>query len=353
MNISQTSTQINSKKKSTPSIKVVFLQRKPRKFGNFSVEFVFDSVRRNLPEDIEGLHHIVKYESIGFWNRLYITIEAAFNQADVNHVTGDVHFLTLFLKKRKTVLTFLDIIFMKNPSKLARMVLKFFWITLPVKKAAVIITISQATKDELLKHTSCDPDKIRVIYVPISNDFVQVPKPFNKEKPVILQLGCAPNKNIDRLIEAVKDIPCHLEIVGKLPEDLLQKLIDYHMSYHVSWNLSNAEIKQKYTQCDIVTLISTYEGFGMPIVEANATGRVAISANVFSMPEAAGDAAHLVDPYDIDAIRKGFLKIIEDDAYREDLIQKGLKNRERFTEEKIANDYCEQYREIASRQLKS
>lgn len=347
MNIKQTSTQIPSKFKINDKIKVVFLQRKPREFGNFSVEFVFDSIRKNLPKDIEVLHHIVKYESIGFWKRFYITIEAAFNQADVNHVTGDVHFLTLFLKKKKTVLTVLDLIFMKNPSRLARIILKLFWVTLPVKKAAVIITISQATKDELLKHSSCDPNKIKVIYVPISNDFVPVPKPFNKEKPVILQLGCAQNKNIDRLIEAIKDIPCHLEIVGKLPEDLLQKLIYYDMSYNISWNISDAEIKQKYAQCDIVTLISTYEGFGMPIVEANATGRVAISANIFSMPEAAGDAAHLVDPFDIEAIRLGFLKIIQDDEYREDLIQKGFKNRERFTEEKIANDYLEEYRKIA------
>lgn len=347
MNTAKNSEQELTNKNSNPNVKVVFLQRKPRKFGNFSVEFVFDSVRRNLPEDIEGIQHVVKYESIGLWKRLYITAEAAFYQADVNHVTGEVNFLTLFLKKKKTMLTFLDLIFMKNPSKLARTVLKLFWITLPIKRAGVIITISQATKDELLKFTSCDPDKIKVIYVPISNDFVPVPKKFNKEKPVILQLGCALNKNIDRLIEAIKDIPCHLEIVGNLSDDLKQKLKDYNISHNISWNLTDAEIKQKYAESDIVTLISTYEGFGMPIVEANATGRVAISANILSMPEAAGDAAHLVDPFDVEAMRQGFLKIIEDDEYREDLIKKGFKNRERFREEKIANDYCEEYRKIA------
>ncbi|SDD38731.1 Glycosyltransferase involved in cell wall bisynthesis [Algoriphagus faecimaris] len=325
---------------------VVFFQRRPRKFGNFSVEFIFDAVRRNLPSDLEGVYHPAKHESIGLWKRLYIMWEAAQSQGDVNHVTGDVHFLTLLLQKRKTVLTVLDVGFMKHPSKWARAFLKFFWITLPVKKAQLITTISQATKQELLKYTSFPAERVKVVYVPISDDFKPIPKPFNKEKPVILQLGVAFNKNIERLIEAIKDIPCHLEIVGKLPEPLLEKLQAYNISHQISWNLSNEEVRQKYAECDILSLISTYEGFGMPIVEANAVGRAVITANILSMPEVAGNAAHLVDPFNIESMKSGFLKIIDDDEYREQLIANGFINRRRFSINKITKEYIKIYKEI-------
>lgn len=325
---------------------VVFFQRKPRKYGSFSVEFVFNAVRENLPPNVNRKLQIAKYESIGLWKRLYIALASVFQQGDVNHIVGDNHFAAIFLRKQKTILTILDVVFMNHSSKLAKAVLKFFWITVPVKRAGLITTISQASKDELLKHTSCDPNKIKVVYVPISDKFIPVPKKFNKNKPVILQLGCLPHKNIDRLIEALKDIPCHLEIIGKLSEELTSKLVEYQISHRISWNISEDEVRQKYLQSDIITLISTYEGFGMPIVEANATGRVVITSNILSMPEVAANAAHLVDPYNVQDIRNGIMRIIEDDDYRDQLIQNGYENRERFTEKKIALDYYYQYKSV-------
>ena len=82
------------------------------------------------------------------------------------------------------------------------------------------------------------------------------------------------------------------------------------MSYKVYCNLSNEEIKKKYEDCDILTLVSTYEGFGMPIIEANRVGRPVITSNILSMPEVAGEAACLVNPFDIENIN--FLRIIND-----------------------------------------
>lgn len=328
--------------------KVVFFHRQPRKYGNFSVEFIYNSIRENLPQGFIGIKSTATYESQGIWKRLYIAIEAIFRQGDVNHITGDVHFLATFLKKKRTVLTVLDVGFMNHPSERARNILRFFWLTVPIRRSALVTTISQATKDEVLKFMQCDPEKIKVVHVPISDSYQPSPKPFNKAKPVILQLGCAPNKNIGRLIEALKPIPCHLEIVGKLAPELEERLKAYGMSYQISWNLSEEDIRQKYHDCDIVTLISTYEGFGMPIVEANATGRAVITGNILSMPEVAGDAAHLVDPLDVEQMRAGFEKLIHDEAYRERLIANGFANRKRFTLDKITNDYCSIYKLIAN-----
>ncbi len=325
------------------SLKIVFFYRKKRTFENFSIEKVFDLIQSHLPSQIQPIRYSVSHESSGFWKRLFITWEAFRNQGDINHVTGDINFITFLLKKRKTVLTIHDVGFMQHPNRIARWLLNWFWIILPVWRSQIVTVVSEATKQELLKYVNCKPDKIKVIYNPIDSSFKPLLKPFNKTRPTILQLGTAPNKNIERLLEALKGLPCHLEMVGKLKPSLKSKLEEYGISYTNSWELSNEEIREKYEACDIVTLISTYEGFGVPIVESNASGRVVITSNVLSMPEVAGNAAHLVNPFDIEDMRKGIVKVIGDDTYRERLIADGFENVKRFEVEKIVKEYCEVY----------
>ena len=84
----------------------------------------------------------------------------------------------------------------------------------------------------------------------------------------------------------------------------------------------------------------------MPIIEANIVGRPMITSNLLSMPEVAGDAALIVNPYNIDEIRNGILKIINDDKYRNGLIEKGFRNAERFTIKYIEKKYFELYNEL-------
>ena len=76
------------------------------------------------------------------------------------------------------------------------------------------------------------------------------------------------------------------------------------ISYTEQWGLSDQEILQHYRDCDMVVFASTYEGFGMPIIEGNATGRPVVTSNICSMPEVAGAAACLVDPFDCSSIRE-------------------------------------------------
>ena len=123
-------------------------------------------------------------------------------------------------------------------------------------------------------------------------------------------------------------------------------LKENQIDYNVSKNLTNEEVFEKYRNCDILSFVSTYEGFGMPIVEANAIGRVVVTSNLLSMPEVAGDAAHLVDPFDIGSIRQGIVKVIKDEHYRESLIRNGYQNRKRFDVNKIANQYVEIYQSL-------
>jgi glycosyltransferase involved in cell wall biosynthesis len=324
-------------------MKVVYFQRKPRLYGNYSVEIYFESIRKLLPDHIEPVTVISKYESNGFWKRLSDTFRASRLQGDINHVTGDVHFLTLLLNKKRTVLTVLDCGFMNNPSALKRWVLKIFWLTLPVRKAAWITVISEATKTELLRYVNYPLERIKVIPVFISPLFQPSPRVFNKEKPVILQVGTAFNKNLNRLIEALAGIPCQLVVVGKLTQENQELLQKHGIDYKNPSRLTDEQMAEQYINCDILTLISTYEGFGMPILEANAVERVVITSNILSMPEVAGDAACLTDPLDIAAIRNSLLKVINDDDYRNTLIANGRKNKKRFSAQSITNQFVELY----------
>lgn len=326
---------------------VIFFQRKPRSVGNYSVEFIFDDIRQRISNKIIATISYSTYESSGLFKRIYNCIEAFVKQQKVNHVTGDINYIGLLLHKRKTIHTILDCVFMTGAPGLKRSVLKLFWLTIPVRRSRFITAISAATKTEILRYTDCDPNKIVVIPVAISNRFVAREKPFNKTKPVILQIGTAHNKNIPRLIDALKGISCSLHIVGKQNEEYKQLLQNNNIDYLYQSGLSDAEMMDKYAEADIITLVSTYEGFGMPILEAQATGRVVITSNILSMPDVAGDGACLVDPEDIVAMRNGFVKIINDDKYRNDLINKGYSNIKRFDPEKIAYQYLELYKTIA------
>jgi len=326
-------------------MKVVFFQRKPRRSGNYSVENIFEILRKNLPEDIEPFVAVSKYESNGFFKRIYNIFEAAFRQrlGDVYHVTGDVHFLTYLLKKNRTILTIHDCVILERTKGFTRWLYKFFWYSIPLRKSKIITAVSEATKKEILKYVNCNPEKIIVIPDCISEKFKPVPKRFDKEKPVILQIGTTQNKNLPRLIEAIKDIPCKLEIVGQLDEQIIHLLEKYKIEYENYVNLSEDELIERYNNCDIVTFVSTYEGFGMPIIEANAVGRPVITGNIFSMPEVAGEAACLVNPLDVNDIRNGILKILNDENYRSSLVVNGFKNTERFSTNEIVRKYTKLY----------
>jgi glycosyltransferase involved in cell wall biosynthesis len=327
-------------------ITVSFFQRKPRTVGNYSVEFIFEDVRERLADLIDAKIIYSPYESSGVFKRLVNCWSAVVHQSDVNHVTGDINYLGLMLSKNRTVQTILDCVHLATSSGMKHKVLKYFWVTVPVKRARYITAISESTKAEILKYVDCDPGKIKVIYVAISGRFRRKEKAFNKAEPRILQIGTAPNKNIPRLIEALKGIPCILEIIGKHNPAYEELLVKYGIKYEYRWGLPDEEMVRRYEAADILSLASVYEGFGMPILEAQAVGRAVITSKTFSMPEVAGDAAYLADPESVSDIRNGILEIINNDEYRESIIAKGFENIRRFDPDKIAMQYFDLYQQV-------
>lgn len=327
-------------------LEVIHFQRKQRGEGNFSLEFIFEDVRNKLRDRVDFKVVYAKYFSNGIVKRFMNVIDAVKFQGEINHVTGDILYLNILFDKNRTILTVLDCGFMNTDRKLLRAFYRTFWLKLPEKKAKYITAISQATKDDIIKYTGCNPNKIVVIPVAVSEHFKPSPKEFNKEYPVLLQVGTARNKNILRLSEALEGIKCRLVIIGRVNEELKSQLQSNKIDYVSKINISPEDMYNEYVNCDIVTFISTLEGFGMPIVEGNCVERVVITGNNTSMPEVAGNAASFVDPFSAEDMRKGILRIIEDDQYREQLIENGKINRQRFRSDVIANMYYDLYKKI-------
>ncbi|MHB1295979.1 MAG: glycosyltransferase family 4 protein [Anaerolineae bacterium] len=316
--------------------------------ANYSVERVFFDVRAALPPSVEARVVTARYESRGVWMRLLNMIQAAFSQGEVNHITGDVHYLALLLKPSRTLLTVLDCVSLERLWGWRRDLLFFFWYWLPVRCCRLVSVISESTKRELLHYVRTSPSKIRVVHCPVGSAFKPNLQDFYAAAPRILQVGAGHNKNLCRVAEALQGIPCYLRVVGRLSEEQRLSLHANHIEYSSVDNISDEQLVQEYRDCDMVVFVSTYEGFGLPILEAQATGRPVVTSNTYSMPEVAGDAACMVDPLDVQDIRRGIVRVIQDHTYREGLVQRGLSNVEHFRPEAIAAQYVALYEEILS-----
>lgn len=328
-------------------LKVVFFSRKPRALGNFSVETYFKMVADELANDFDVNIVQMPYESKGLFPRLYNAIYASYKQGDINHITGDIHYVAAFLEKKKTVLTVLDCGMLQQTSGLKKAILKFFWFTVPAKKVRFITAISTATKNELLRHIRFNSKKVSVVYVCVNEQFKATPLLANGSTKKLLQIGTAPNKNIDRLIEALKGLDVELTIIGKLDDQTLAKVQLSGVRHVVKdWKLTDEEILTEYVACDVLTFVSTIEGFGMPIIEANKVGRIVVTSNLSSMPEIAGKAAIMVDPFKVTSIRDGIVEAISNEARLNQLIEAGYQNAERFEIKQIAAQYAAIYRRM-------
>jgi len=329
-------------------LEVIHFQRKPRDSGNFSLEFIFEDVRARLSDRVNFKVVCANHYSNGITKRLLNILQAFHEAGAVNHITGDIHYINYLLPKNKTVLTVLDCGIMRTDHKTRKFIFKWIWLKIPVWKSAIVTAISEATKKDIIHYTGCAPDKVIVIPVAVSNIYLPSPKEFNSSYPVLLQIGTAYNKNIERLFKAIHLIPCKLIIIGKLNETHLGLLKEYQIDYENKFNLSEQEIYQAYVECDVVTFASTFEGFGMPIVEANCVERPVLAGNNSSMPEVGKDAAHYVDAESIESIRQGILEIISNKELRETLIANGRRNRLRFGNDAIANQYYQVYQRLAN-----
>ncbi|MHA4808318.1 glycosyltransferase family 4 protein [Flavitalea flava] len=318
----------------------------------FSIEQVFERIAERMAEDFRDeftvrqvtLSHPSKLSEI-FPNILFTRRR----QNDINHVTGDIHYTILGCSRKKVnILTIHDCVLLHRFTRRDPRfwIIKWLWHEWPARKADYVTVISESTKKDLLRFTRCPPGKIRVIPNFIDPAFQPAPYIFSAQCPRILFVGTTANKNLERLAAALEGIKAELDIIGDLTEVQSACLKRHGIVYHQSSGLSREGLLRHYTACDLLAFPSTYEGFGLPVIEGQAVGRPVLTSNLSPMKEVAGNGACLIDPYNVDSIRQGLLRVINDKTYRAQLIESGLTNAARFSLNSVVRQYAELYREL-------
>lgn len=313
-----------------------------------SIERVFQLVARGLKNKIVIGNVFV--ERVGFNIANYFDLKkyTRFQSKDtIYHVTGDVHYAVFALPRKRCILTIHDCVFLQRRTGLKKWLIKKIYLDWPVSYTKYITTISDKTKKEIVELTGCDPQKIKVIKNPVAPEIYLSAKPFNAEKPVILFMGSTPNKNLDRVMEALKGIPCKLNIIGNPTQQQRDKLKEYRIDSVVEKDISDAEIAQRYDAADLVLFPSLYEGFGLPVIEGFKAGKPVITSYISPMKELASDAAWLVDPQSSDSIRSAVMDVITKAAIREGKVKAGLKQAEDYSFENVALQYQLLYNHVS------
>lgn len=261
----------------------------------------------------------------------------------IYHITGEVHYLSYLFPRTQTIITVHDLggLFEYHGFDLSY----YRWRCVnSLHRARFVVAISEATRRVILENSTLHPNKVSVIYDPLPPGFKFAPKEFNSDRPVVLQVGAAPWKNPARIAQALEGLNVHFRIIGIPDDDCIKILKRNKTEYSIVSDLDDATLIREYENADIVAFASSSEGFGMPLVEAQAIGRPAVVSNIAPQPEVGGKGGALyIAPSDIKALHDGFAELINSPQLRQDLVGTGLKNVKRFSIERIASQYAALY----------
>jgi glycosyltransferase involved in cell wall biosynthesis len=238
------------------------------------------------------------------------------------------------------------------------------------RRSKRILTVSQASKQDILHYLHVPTEKVEVIYnglderlatAPDREAVVNVRDRFQLDAPFILYTGnIKPHKNIDRLIEAYSILrrrgfqTTKLLIIGddvsKYPN--LRRLVhrfQLHQYVRFLGFVPDATLAALYRLASVFVFPSLYEGFGLPPLEAMAAGTPVVTSNISSLPEVVGDAALLVDPMDAGAIADAMARILNDTDLRTALIARGRERVKAFSWQRSVRRIRDVYSEVGAR----
>lgn len=299
------------------------------------------------------------------WHRAHLPlpVEVFTGRVDLFHATDFT--LPPTLAATKTLLTVHDLSFVRVPATASPPLKRYLDAVVPrsVRQAHHVLADSEATKDDLIDLYAVAPDKITVLLSGVDEHFQPITDTAKRaairakygigDKPYIFAIGTVqPRKNYARLIEALAEIrnlhDVSLVIAGGkgwLEDTMYHTLDRLHMRDHVRLIgfADDDDLPALYSDALCLAFPSLYEGFGLPILEAMACGTPVLTSNVSSMPEAAGNAALLVDPYDTGALTDALISLISGESLRANLVERGFAQAKCFTWDKSAAQLREVY----------
>ncbi|MCK5413402.1 MAG: glycosyltransferase family 4 protein [Candidatus Pacebacteria bacterium] len=263
-------------------------------------------------------------------------------------------------KNCKTVTTFHDLSF-ANHKEFYSLGKNYWHFSMNPKKKArksdKIIAVSNSTKNDLMKIYKIDFEKIKVVYSGINkeqtaeNNESEVRKKYNLSEKYILYLGTIePRKNIVSIIKAfeklkysITDKSLKLIIAGSkgwLYKNVFEVAENskYKKDIIFAGFIDDEDKTTLYRLAEIFVYPSFYEGFGFPPLEAMQNKTPVITSNLSSLSEAVGDAAIMVNPYNIDELARAMENLLSDENLKNNLIEKGIQRTKKFSWQKCAEE---------------
>jgi glycosyltransferase involved in cell wall biosynthesis len=244
------------------------------------------------------------------------------------------------------------------------------------RRADAIITVSECSKRDIVKLLRVPPERIHVIGNAVDDDdfhpvrdawlLASVRERYGIGSRFILYFGGFDlRKNVPRLIEAYARLPEHLRreyqlvVAGRYhnlghplfpdPRETVRRLgLEGNVVF--TGQIREQDKAPLFSAATVFAFPSLYEGFGIPVLEAMACGTPVLTSNLSALPEVAGDAGLLVDPYDTDGIAQGLVDLLDHQERREELARRGLERARRFTWRQVAEQTVRVYQSVVGGQ---
>jgi len=289
------------------------------------------------------------------WLRL-LALGIAGSRIDLVH---SMYYLPL-VSRRPTVVSIHDVSFERHPDFFSRAeVLKNrVLVRDAARRASMVVTLSEHARSEMIELYGLDPDRVAVVPGGVSDAFLapREPPTSRTEDPELVRILAVgtlqPRKNLLRLLDAVRIVGARARIQlrvigppGHAAQEIRDRLggADVELLGYVPDDL----LIEEYRAADVFVYPSIYEGFGLPVVEAMASGTPVVTTTGGSLPEVAGDAALIVDPYDVGALAGAIAQLIDDPALRKRLVERGLRRAAQYSWRSAADRLVAVYERVA------
>ena len=300
-----------------------------------------------------------------FWEQFVLPFYVFIDKIDLLHSLG---YVTPLLTTSKKVVSILDINYKGHGNNMgsSKRILLGTMVNLSAFFSNKIITISEFSKQQITKYTKTRANKISVTLLSGSSDVIQINtiekelilKKYNINTEYIIAFGSpSPHKNIVRLVESVEGIiknrpDLKLVLVGhqQRDEDLLNCIQKLQLADEILFTgfVPDEDIQPLLTCAKVFVFPSLYEGFGIPLLDAQACGVPVISSNAGSLPEVGGSDVFYFNPEDVIEISEVISRALElsDTGEISDNVKNGLTNREKFSWAKTAEQTLKVYSEL-------
>lgn len=329
--------------------------------------YLKDKPLADLPKE----NSIWKYKILSpspFWTRARLPLELYFNNPRSNVFFTPGHYAPKFCPS-PLVISIMDLSFLFYPDMFKRQDLYKLtsWTLESIEKASHIFTISKSSKNDIINRYSVPEAKITVTYPGLDvsklnkklsdNDINKVKHKYSINKKYILYVGTIqPRKNLKRLVQAFSELnnqEINLVIVGKkgwLYEDLFKQIKTLKMENKIIFTgfVPKLETQALIMGSESLVLISLYEGFGIPALEAMFLGKPVIISNNSSLPEITGKIGIKVDPNSVKSILRGISRSLQlNELQRKEIFVKSKRRAELFSWEKTAEKTLEVLHDVA------